>query len=414
MPVMNRLHIAHFTNMYHPVINGVVRSVSAYRDALTKMGHNVFVFAQQNDDYEDKEPFVFRYPSLDLPISVDIPAVIPVSPFVDRLLPALKLDLIHAHHPALLGLTAANKANKLDIPLVFTFHSRYQEYSHYIPLPQQSVQKFVKDMIHIWLGEFIEKCHHIVLPSESMRKILVEEYGLSGGYTVVPTGIDLTSYREADGEATRAQWGWQNKKVMISVGRLTREKNWNILLEATASAMQHDPALHLVIIGDGPEGDIIRKLPQSLGIARRVEFLGRTPFNDIPRYLAAADCFVFASTTETQGLVTLEALAAGLPVVAVAASGTSDIVRDNIEGFTTQNSSAALASAIRKMFESPERTARFKHAALARAQHFEINTQAKRLEAVYTQAIEDHKQGRFVHIENQKSIGSKIFDSVRP
>ncbi|MBC8330844.1 MAG: glycosyltransferase [Anaerolineae bacterium] len=411
---MKRLHIAHFTNMYHPVINGVVRSVSAYRDAFTKMGHNVFVFAQHNDDYEDNEPFVFRYPSLDLPISVDIPAVIPVSPFVDRLLPALKLDLIHAHHPALLGLTAANKANKLDLPLVFTFHSRYQEYSHYIPLPQQSVQGFVKDMIHIWLGEFIEKCHHIVLPSESMRKILVEEYGLSGGYTVVPTGIDLTPFREINGQATRAQLGWQNDKVMISVGRLAAEKNWHTLIEASANAMQHNPDLRLAIIGAGPEGDMIRKLPQSLGIARRVDFLGRIPFNEIPRYLKAADCFVFASTSETQGLVTLEALAAGLPVVAVAASGTSDIVRDNIEGFTTRNDSGALSAAILQMFADPERTARFKSAAFERAQNFEINNQAKRLEAVYLQAIEDHKQGRFVHIENQKSLGSKIFDSVRP
>jgi glycosyltransferase involved in cell wall biosynthesis len=113
-------------------------------------------------------------------------------------------------------------------------------------------------------------------------------------------------------------------------------------------------------------------------------------------------------------LVTLEALAAGLPVVAVAATGTSDIVRDNIEGFTTRNDSGALSAAIQQMFKSPDRTARFKSAALARAQNYEISNQAKRLEAVYLQAIEDHKQGRFVQIENQKSIGSKIFDSVRP
>ena len=113
------MHIAHFTNYYLPTVNGVVRSVETFRQALTQQGHNVFVFAQSDGDYEDEAPFIFRYPSLTLPGEIDIPAVIPISPFVDRLLPSLKLNVIHTHHPVLLGQTAARKAEELDLPLVF-------------------------------------------------------------------------------------------------------------------------------------------------------------------------------------------------------------------------------------------------------------------------------------------------------
>ena len=134
------MHIAHFTNTYRPVISGVVRSVSTFRQALVELGHNVFIFTQQASDYEDTEPFIFRYPALDLPVFHDFPSTIPLSPFVDRLLPHLKLDLIHTHHPVLLGQTAASKAEELDLPLIFTFHTRYREYSHYVPLSQKFVQ----------------------------------------------------------------------------------------------------------------------------------------------------------------------------------------------------------------------------------------------------------------------------------
>ena len=123
------MHIANFTNTYLPVISGVVRSIRSFRDELTHQGHNVFIFAQEHADYIDQDPFIFRYPSLNLPTEIDIPTAIPISPFIDRLLPAVKLDVIHTHHPFLLGQTAATKAQELNLPLVFTFHTQYREYT---------------------------------------------------------------------------------------------------------------------------------------------------------------------------------------------------------------------------------------------------------------------------------------------
>ena len=167
------MHIAFFTNYYHPVVNGVVRSVASFREVLMEQGHNVFVFAQAADDYKDTEPFIFRYPSLSLPLPGDISTALPVSPFVEQLLPSLKLDVIHTHHPILLGQTAARRAHELELPLVFTFHTQYWEYTHYVPFPMEAIQEFLKNQIHKWLREYMQKCQHIVIPSESMRDFLV-------------------------------------------------------------------------------------------------------------------------------------------------------------------------------------------------------------------------------------------------
>ncbi len=412
--LMNRLRIAHFTNMYHPVINGVVRSVSTFKKAFEEMGHNAFVFSHHESDYEDHEPFVFRYPSIELPLSGDIPAVIPVSPFVDWMLPKLKLDVIHAHHPFLLGETAATKSKKLDTPLVFTFHTQYREYSHYVPISQQDVQDFTKDMIHIWLGEYLQRCQHVVVPSDGMKQILVDEYGLTKGATVIPTGIDLSPYQNLDRQKIRSQLGWGNQKVIISVGRLTKEKNWRTLLQACSITFKQHPEWCLKIIGGGPEKEDLIEYCEELQISARVEFLGKIPFSEVPRYLYAADCFGFASITETQGLVTLEALAAGLPVVAVNATGTSDIVRDGVEGFITDNENTALANGLNKLISNADTFGSFSDSALKRAESFAIHNQALKLESIYREAIEDHRAGKFVITERYSPIMSKIKNAVMP
>ncbi len=401
------MHIAFFTNAYHPVVSGVVRSVSAFRQALTELGHNVFIFAHEGD-VDDEEPFVFRYPSLPLPLPVDIPATIPVSPFIDRLLPSLKLDVIHSHHPVLLGQTAADKAQELGLPLVFTFHSQYREYTHYIPLPQEVVQRFLKEAVDYWLCEYMRKCQHIVIPSESMRDKLVQDYGLQNRYTVIPTGLDLHPYEIANGSRIRAQQGWGTDKVMVSVGRLSLEKNWPTLLHAAALVRQEHPTLRVVLIGDGPDRKKLLALAEDLGIADRLTFTGKLPFSQVPAYLKAADFFGFASIAETQGLVTMEAMAAGLPIVAVDASGTRDILKTEKQGLLVENNAHALASAIDRLLVEPGLADRFKGAALKTARSFEIHQQARKLLEVYQQASEDKRGNHFVEVREENLLPADI------
>lgn len=393
------MRIAQFTNAYLPIINGVSRSVSSFRKALTALGHIVFVFAQQHSDHEDEAPFIFRYPTLNLPLAMDIPAAIPLSPFIDRLFPSLKPEVIHTHHPVLLGQAAANKAEALDVPLVFTFHTQYREYTHYVPLPQEVVQEFLRDTIHSWLKDYLQRCHHIVVPSESMREILVDEYGLVGPYTIIPTGIDLAPYHQADGKAVRKSHGWDNDRVMVSIGRLAQEKNWDLLLEATAQSLKQHPDLRLVLLGDGPQRSELEELARDLEIAERVSFIGEVDFDEVPAYLKAGDFFGFASTTETQGLVTMEALAAQLPVVAVDASGTRDIVQHEKQGLLVDEDPHALAAGIDRLLADKRLFRRFRNAAQARARTFEMKAVANNLVEVYRQAMEDRAAGRFVQLD---------------
>ena len=396
---MNPLRIAFFTNYYHPVVNGVVRSVASFREILTKQGHNVFIFAQSDNEYKDEEPFIFRYPSLSLPLPMDIVTVIPVSSFVDQLLPSLKLDIIHTHHPILLGQTAASKAADLNVPLVFTFHTQYWEYTHYVPFPQEAIQEFLKNAIHTWLRVFMQKCQHIVIPSESIKEILIRDYGLEDRFTVIPTGTNLKPFLRADGKTLRQSKGWQDDKVLISIGRLAAEKNWETLLRAAAQVYAQHPTMRLVLIGDGPDKRTLELLAAELGIAERVTFTGQVPFDEIPAYLKAADMFGFASVTETQGLVTIEAMAAGLPVVAVDGSGSHDIVDNGKDGFLVDNDPNALASAINKMLSNPKQMKQFSVKALKKARTFDARRLGRQMVKVYEQAIQDKKENRYVTLK---------------
>lgn len=398
-----RLHLAHYTNTYQPVTSGVVRSVSTFRQALTELGHNVFIFAQEASDFEDCEPFIFRYPALDLPGLPDFPLTIPMSPFIDKVLPYLKLDLIHSHHPFLLGQTAAKKSKELKVPLVFTFHTRYQEYSHYVAIDQGLVKKAIGG----WLGDYMQKCHHVVVPSEGIKQLLAERYGISGQVTVVPTGIDLTPYAKSEGQRVREACGWGDDLVLISIGRLALEKNWSTLLVAVAQVIAQHSQVRFVLLGDGSERESLEAQAADLGIADRVELTGNVPFEQVPDYLAAADLFCFASVTETQGLVTMEALAAGLPVVAVKATGTTDVLEPDRQGLLTDDNSAALAQAIQRLVENQALRQQFSQAALERAREFEMLAQAQKLLKVYERAIEDQKGGRYIRVESEEQVVAK-------
>jgi glycosyltransferase involved in cell wall biosynthesis len=397
------MHVAFFTNTYHPVVNGVVQSIHDFRYALAAQGHQVFVFAQHVKNYQDKEPFIFRYPAFKWPTRHEYPLTIPLSPFVDWVLPSLKLDVIHSHHPVLIGNAAVHQARQLDLPLVFTHHTRYKMYSHYVPLSS----KLVETAIDQWLDDYMSKCHHIIVPSESIKQMLANEYGITSQITALPTGLSLSLYQRTDGQAVREAQGWGQDIVLVSVGRLAKEKNQDTLLKAVAQVMQTHANVRLVLIGDGDERKWLKKLAGELGITGRVEFTGNMPHQEVVAYLKAADIFCFASITETQGLVTMEALAAGLPVVAVDAAGTNDVMENRREGFLTENNSEALAQAINQLIIDKSLREQFKAAAHKRAESLSIEAQAQKLLGVYEQAIGDHKAGRLVQVQRPKPDKSK-------
>lgn len=388
------MHIGFYTNAYRPTISGVVRSVGSFRKALTDLGNNVFIFAPQTEEYEDDEPFIFRYPSVDFPQFPDLPFVIPISPSIDHLLPSLKMDVIHSHHPVLLGQTATHISAKFGLPLVFTFHSRYWEYSRYAG---SFGQDFIKNQIDNILCDYLQKCHHIITPSDSLKQILKEEYGFSEQITTLPTGVDVSQFETLNRQAERKKHKWNDEIVLISAGRLAVEKNWDTLMEAAAMVMHKNPKVRLVLLGDGSERKKLLKKAKNLGITGRVEMPGGINLDEVGNFLVAADIFCFASVSEAQGLVTLEAMAAGLPVAAIDGSGTRDILEDGVQGFMTANDAEALAQGIEKLVVNQELRSKMGCAARVRAHEFDIVNQAKKLLDVYEQAREAARRGNLIH-----------------
>ena len=384
-----RWRIGMFTNVYLPTTNGVVVSVETFRRALTQLGHDVFIFGPDSGDIEDRAPFIFRYPSVELPLQ-KYPLTLPVSPFVDHVIKNLKPQVLHANHPALLGRVAVKKSQELDLPLVYTYHTRYADYSHYAdPLPQENVKEFIDS----WLGQFMSNCHHVVVPSESIKEMLFEKYRVVKDVSVVPTGIDLDKFSDINREETRRELGWSDQKTyLVSIGRLAKEKSFDILIKAFAKLDREDHVL--VIIGSGDEKEQLEELAADLGVAERVIFTGLIPFGEVPKYLSASDLFVFASITETQGLVTLEAMACGLPVVAVDASGTREAV-DAESSILTDHNVEAFAAGIEKML-SVEDLGPYKKAARKRAESFGLLRQGEAMVEVYEKAREAHAEKRKV------------------
>lgn len=390
------MRIAYFTNTYFPVINGVAQSIYTFQRALSEQGHDVFIFAQKARGYENKEPFIFRYPAVANPLHPNCPITLPVSQHVNWVLPSLKLDVIHSHHPFLMGAAAAKKAADLNVPLLFTYNTRYQEYSHYAPFNQ----RLVKAVIKTHLAQYMQKCHHIIAPSKSIKDELADLYGITHQVTVIPTGLDLSLWAGVDGQKVRRTRGWTDDIVLISVGRLAPEKSWPTLLKAVAPLLKARPTTRLALIGDGDERKSLEQLAQALGITAQVEFIGALPHHQVIAHLKAADLFCFASTTETQGLVTVEAMAAGLPVVAVDATGTRDVVTHECEGLLTPNEAAALSQAIVQVLDNSVLRDRLAGAALRRVQTFTSEAQARKMVSVYEQARENKRAGCQVHVAN--------------
>ncbi len=390
------MNISHFTNTYKPNVNGVVRSVSAFRKALINLGNLVFIFAQEAPkDYEEAEQFIFRYPGANIS-KFNYSLTYPSSSFVDKLLPSLKLDVIHSNHPLLIGDSAAKQAKKLDIPLVFTFHTRYVEYADGYAAYVPHSKSFVEGIMVDGLAKYLSQCQHIVTPSDSIKQALADYAGITEKVTTIPTGIDLEPFRQADGQAVRQKYNLRDHKTLVSIGRLSDEKNWETLLQAMAEVSQKRDDLRLLLIGDGPKHKELGKFAKELGLSDKVIFTGLVPFSDIPAHLKAADIFFFASVSETQGLVTMEAMAAGLPIVAVDATGTRDEVDNGVEGLLTDNDSQALAQALEQVLDDDALYTRLKTAAIAKAKSFDMMVQAEKMMHVYEQAIEDKKENYFI------------------
>ncbi|GBF34949.1 glycosyl transferase group 1 [Desulfocucumis palustris] len=324
------MKIGIFTDSYLPYTSGVVKSIEVFTRELTDMGHDVYIFAPSYPKCA-KENRVFRFASLPAPTNPGYTLAIPFSIRLKPVIRNLKLDIIHVHSPFLLGRLGAKYAKRLGIPLVFTFHTLYDQYVHYVPLGQEITREITRRLCR----DFCNGCDMVITPTGIIAKHL-EELGVNARVETIPTGIEVEKFINSNPGWLRQKYNIdREKKILLFVGRLGVEKNIHFLLEAFKEIHHRSADSCLVLVGGGPEEEKLKKQAKVSGLTEKIIFTGKMPWQDVVNCYVGADIFVFASVTETQGLVIGEAKAAGLPVVAVKAFGVSEMVEDGKDGFLT-------------------------------------------------------------------------------
>lgn len=393
------MKIGMFSDSYKPYVSGVVKSLELFTRDLRLAGHEPVIIAP---DYPGvaREPGIIRYPSIPAITNHDYRLAIPLSRRVAKEIRACQFDIIHVHSPFLLSRTGARWAKKLGVPLVFTFHTLYTEYVHYFPV----FPKLVRRITRRYLRRFCNRCDLIISPSEGVKK-MIKSYGVSTPITVIATGVEpLAEPRQPAGKklsgggdgfgsrgdgASRGGKDASTEKILLFVGRLGKEKNIPFLLQAMRHLLDDGLSIRLVIIAGGPEEENLRKMTVELGVDAAVTFAGRKPFAEVVQAYRGADLFVFGSMTETQGLVILEAMSTGLPVVAVRATGVEDVVDDGRNGYLTSADTVEFARAVKKVLSDEKLYQTMSENALHTASEYSSEKQAQKLVRAYEQILTD-------------------------
>ena len=383
---MVELRIGIFTDSYKPYTSGVVTSITTFSDELTRMGHDVYVFAPSYPQYKEYERNVFRFFSVPAPTNPDYTLAVPIAPRMNSVVEKLNLDIVHVHSPFLLGRWGAKCAERFDLPLVFMYHTLYDQYVHYVPIPQE----LARELVIVYSRHFCNRCDLVIAPSREVER-LVRGYGIHTPVRGIPTGVQLDKFR-------RRKPGWirehyhlpDDAPICLFVGRLTKEKNLEFLLEAFSMVKRQVPPAVLVLVAGGPMESELKRLATSLGLEleRDVVFTVRLPFDELVDVYFDSTVFTFPSVTETQGLVLAEAMATGLPVVAVNAFGVQDTVDDGMNGYLVELDARQFAQKVVRLLTDEETRRGFSVRAVAKAKRLSSRAMAKKLEYEYLQLLE--------------------------
>lgn len=376
------------TNTFTPHVGGVARSVQSFTEHLRALGHAVLVVAPEFEGTPDVEPDVMRLPAIQNfnNSSFSVPLVMPG--MLLESIEAFKPDVVHAHHPFLLGSTALRIGAAYGLPVVFTHHTRYETYTHYLSLDTETVQRIAVEMA----AGFCNLCDAVIAPSGSLAELL-HQHNVETPIEVIPTGVDLRRFGNLDGARGRQSHGLPADAWVVGhVGRLAPEKNLNFLARAVIEYLRSDPAAHFLLVGGGPSQEEIEKMFADAALPSRLHLAGTLEGNALADAYASMDVFAFASKSETQGMVITEAMAAELPVVALDASGVRDVVQDRANGrLLTEETPEAFVAALSWVAKlSAADLRKLKGAARTTAERFSMPNCTARLVKVYESAIARH------------------------
>ena len=378
-----------FTNTFTPHVGGVARSVQQFSREFRRLGHRVLIVAPEFPSSPEYEEGVIRIPAVQEFNGSDFSVPVPIPGYLHRSVQEFRPDIVHTHHPFLLGDTALRVSAKADVPLVFTHHTQYERYTHYVPGDSEAMKSFA---VALAVG-FCNLCDAVIAPSNTIRQLLLRQ-GVTRPIEEIPTGVDADFFSQGDGDLARRQHGIASTDFVVGhVGRLAPEKGLDFLAAAVARFIGSKSNAKFLVAGGGPSEITVRREFANAGLTDRLIMLGTLGRLQLADVYAAMDVFAFSSQSETQGMVLTEAMAASTPVVAVDASGVREVLRDGVNGWLLPDESQDdFVAALDEIYGQPEEDRQqLMYGARSTAREFSMPHTAKQAITLYRRAI---KRGR--------------------
>lgn len=378
------LRVGVFTNNYLPFIGGVPISIERLRRGLHALRDSVLIVAPRYKDQPKNEDNVLRVPSL---LAMGEKREFRLANiFLKRIRTRLKIfqpDVIHLHHPFWLGSLGLYIGRWLKVPVIYTYHTRLEHYAHFVPLPGKLFRNLIS---HALIKRFANKCDAVIVPTYSTEEYL-RMIGVKSPTFVQPTGIEYQRFQEVSDEDVsrlRESLDLQDETVFISVSRLSNEKNIDFMIDAVDALRQRsDRPFRFLMIGEGHQRDRLQQRIDELDLNQHFTLVGAVPPEDMATWYHLGDAFLFASKSETQGMVILEAMAAGLPVVAVRSSGIDDVVRQDFNGFKTPEKQDQWCEKVQLLLEDEALRNKLAANALTFAADYSVEQFAKDVREIY-------------------------------
>lgn len=336
------MRIGIFTDTYPPYINGVSTSITMLEKALKKKGHQVFIVTvnpeQMKYIYEKNK---IKIPGIPTGIyDYRLTGIYPIRAI--KTIKKWNLDVIHSHTEFGIGTFARIISKQLNIPLVHTYHTMYEDYVHYITKGyfDGTSKKIVEYLTKFYCDKTTKE---LIVPTKKAFDLFKEKYKVDKNIHIIPTGIEIERfYKEKISlqklNNIKKECGINNDdKVILYVGRLGEEKNVDFLIDNHEYFVKQNKKTKLLIVGDGPDFEKYKNKIEKLGLEKNIILTGKVPYNNIPYYYNCADIFVTASTTETQGLTVIEAMSSGLPIVCINDESFKNTVIHGLNGFLFKN-----------------------------------------------------------------------------
>ncbi len=405
------MRIGIFTETYTPYISGLVTSEVMLKKALEKLGHEVYVVTANLESFHyeyDKEEKVLRIPGIPTGIyDSRLTAVYPIKA-VNKI-KSWNLDIIHSQTEFAIGTFARLLAFQFNIPLVHTYHTMYEDYVHYITKGyfDKSSKKIVE---YLTLFYCDKTASELIVPTKKTYDLFKQKYQVDRNIHIIPTGIELDRFYVENIDMSKLK-SIQNKLglkkddfIAIFIGRLAQEKNIGYLLDVIRDLLPKCPKLKLLMVGDGPDYEKYQELIKEYGIEDHVVMTGKVAWEDVPYYYHLSNIFLTASTTETQGLTVIEAMASSVPPICIDDESFRNVVVDDLSGriFKTKRECKKI---ILKLYNNPEEVQRLSNQARINVERFSSRFFAESVLKVYEYAIK--------HYENRLGVIGKLVNKIK-